>query len=580
MKVGVYCRVSSENQKDNSSLESQKELGIKFCKDKGFEYEVFSEVVSGVKMGDEREVFLKLEEKIFDGEIGGIWLYDWDRMIRDVEVMLYFRKLVEDNDIRVFVGFEEKNILEGSGELEYGLSSVFSEYWKRKLVRVMKEGRNKRWREGRGLGNIGFGFESVNGEVSIKEEECEVVRDMYKFFLYKNVKKYGDVEKMIESKYGIKVNGKRVVYNGLISRVLGNKKYNGELIFDTEKDGEFRFELEKIVSDDIFEAVVEKLKFVKGIRKGNSKEIYLLKGKVCCDNCGKKMWIEGSGKMVNGKSYRYYRCSSYKELWKNKRRGIESIDDNVCESGLRGNKISKDKLDDIVWNGLFRILVNSDIIIKDFKKRYNSEVGLKDRFIGKKGYYEKELKKLTERKNKIMNLYLDGEVSDADYKDWIKNEFEVSKKEIEKKKKGIDNEIVKYGYVDKIDSWMDYMKEEILKDYYIERKEDKKRIIDNYVDSVFVKEIIEEDKKRFEIKMGIKLGRERGNVVFDVNKKRLNLKDRDNQFYILNDDLVKGCDLIYKNRFIVKVIFDVSWSISGREVVNYDKNKMYISEYE
>ena len=36
MKVGVYCRVSSENQKDNSSLESQKELGIKFCKDKGF----------------------------------------------------------------------------------------------------------------------------------------------------------------------------------------------------------------------------------------------------------------------------------------------------------------------------------------------------------------------------------------------------------------------------------------------------------------------------------------------------------------------------------------------------------------
>uniref|UniRef100_UPI004047D94A recombinase family protein n=1 Tax=Polaribacter sp. TaxID=1920175 RepID=UPI004047D94A len=543
MKVGVYCRVSSENQKDNSSLESQKELGIKFCKDKGFEYEVFSEVVSGVKMGDEREVFLKLEEKIFDGEIGGIWLYDWDRMIRDVEVMLYFRKLVEDNDIRVFVGFEEKNILEGSGELEYGLSSVFSEYWKRKLVRVMKEGRNKRWREGRGLGNIGFGFESVNGEVSLKEEECEVIRDMYRFFLYKNVKKYGDVEKLIESKYGIRVNGKRVVYNGLISRVLGNKKYNGELIFDTEKDGEFRFELEKVVSDDEFEAVVEKLKFVKGIRKGNSKEIYLLKGKVCCDHCGKKMWIEGSGKMINGKSYRYFRCSSYKEFWKNKRRGIEIKDNTVCESGLRGNKISKDKLDEIVWNGLFRILVNSDFIIKDFKKRYNSEVGLKDRFIGKKGYYEKELKKLTERKNKIMNLYLDGEVSDVDYKDWIKNEFEVSKKEIEKKKKGIDNEIVKYGYVDKIDSWMDYMKEEILKDYYIERKEDKKRIVDNYVDSVFVREIIEEGKKRFEVKMGVRLGKERGNVVFDVNKKRLNLKDRDNQFYILNDDLVAGTGL-------------------------------------
>ena len=44
---------------------------------------------------------------------------------------------------------------------------------------------------------------------------------------------------------GKKVNGKRVVYSGLISRVLGSKKYNGELVFETDKDGEFKFELER-----------------------------------------------------------------------------------------------------------------------------------------------------------------------------------------------------------------------------------------------------------------------------------------------------------------------------------------------
>ena len=184
MKVGVYCRVSSKIQSDEgSSLEFQKEMGIKFCKERGYEYEVFSEVVSGVKLGIEREVFLQLEEKIFNGEIEGIWLYDWDRMIRDVEVMLYFRKLVEDSGIKVFVGWEEKNILDGSGELEFGLSSVFSEYWKRKLVRVMKEGRNKRWREGKGLGKIGFGFESIGGEINLIENECEVIRNNYTYLL-------------------------------------------------------------------------------------------------------------------------------------------------------------------------------------------------------------------------------------------------------------------------------------------------------------------------------------------------------------------------------------------------------------
>ena len=57
----------------------------------------------------------------------------------------------------------------------------------------MKEGRNKRWREGKGLGKIGFGFKSEGGEVSLIEEECEVV-EICDYFLYKNVKKYGDVE--------------------------------------------------------------------------------------------------------------------------------------------------------------------------------------------------------------------------------------------------------------------------------------------------------------------------------------------------------------------------------------------------
>lgn len=581
MKVGIYCRVSSKNQKDDgSSLDFQKEMGVKFCKDKGYEYEVFSEVVSGVKLGVDREVFLKLEEKIFDGEIEGIWLYDWDRMIRDVEVMLYFRRLVEDSGIKVFVGWEEKNILEGSGELEFGLSSVFSEYWKRKLVRVMKEGRNKRWREGRGLGKIGFGFKSEGGEISLIDEECDVVKDMYDYFLYKNVKKYGDVERLIEKKYGKEINGKRIVYNGLVSRVLGNKKYNGKLVFNTEKDGVFEFELDKVVDDDVFNSVNEKLKFVKGIRKGNSKEIYLLKGKCFCGDCGKSMWIEGSGKLVKGKSYRYYRCSSYKEIWKSKRRGIEVDENSLCNSGVRGNKISKDKLDDIVWNGLFRILINSDVIIKDFKKRYNSEVGLKDRFIGKKGYYDRELKKLDVRKNKLMNLYLDGDVSDEDYKSWIKDEYEVNKEEILKKRKGINSEIIKYGYVDKIENWMDYMKEEILKDYNIERKEDKKRILDKYVEKVFIKEIKEEGKKRFEIELGIKLGKERVSVEYEVDRKKISLKNKRDNFYILNNELVLGCNLIYKNRFIVKVKLDVWWSVSGRKSINYSKNDLYVVDYE
>ena len=47
-KVGIYCRKSSGVERDNISLKIQKEEGIKFCKSKGFDYIVYSEIVSVV----------------------------------------------------------------------------------------------------------------------------------------------------------------------------------------------------------------------------------------------------------------------------------------------------------------------------------------------------------------------------------------------------------------------------------------------------------------------------------------------------------------------------------------------------
>lgn len=68
------------------------------------------------------------------------------------------------------------------------------------------------------------------------------------------------------------------------------------------------------------------------------------------------------------------------------------------------------------------------------------------------------------------------------------------------------------------------MKEEILKDYNIKRKEDKKRILEEYIEKVFIKEIKEEGKKKFEIELGVKLGKERGIVEYEVDRKKYPIK--------------------------------------------------------
>ena len=47
MKVGIYIRVSTKEQINNSSLDYQKRLGMDFCNRRDFEYEVFQEARSG-----------------------------------------------------------------------------------------------------------------------------------------------------------------------------------------------------------------------------------------------------------------------------------------------------------------------------------------------------------------------------------------------------------------------------------------------------------------------------------------------------------------------------------------------------
>lgn len=64
-------------------------------------------------------------------------------MVREVDVMVYFRNLVEESGCKVFVRFEEKNIFEYSGFMEMGIRSIFSNYEKEKTKfrKQSKEGR-------------------------------------------------------------------------------------------------------------------------------------------------------------------------------------------------------------------------------------------------------------------------------------------------------------------------------------------------------------------------------------------------------------------------------------------------------
>ena len=94
MKIGIYCRISTTNQIEKTSLTTQKNMGIEFCERKGFKYEVFNDVISGTKIN--RIELGKLVEKFYKKELEGIWFFNWDRLQREKRVSIYFEDILED----------------------------------------------------------------------------------------------------------------------------------------------------------------------------------------------------------------------------------------------------------------------------------------------------------------------------------------------------------------------------------------------------------------------------------------------------------------------------------------------------
>ena len=82
MKIGIYSRVSTEEQKIKGvSLEDQKQRGIEFCSNNGYDFEVFQDGgYSGSLPVEERPELNKLFEKIFLEELQGLYIVDWDRL--------------------------------------------------------------------------------------------------------------------------------------------------------------------------------------------------------------------------------------------------------------------------------------------------------------------------------------------------------------------------------------------------------------------------------------------------------------------------------------------------------------------
>ncbi len=301
-RVCAYVRVSTDKEDQLHSFFAQSEYWKrKLSENKSYQYiGIFAdEGLSGKSMKNRAELneMLDLARR---GQIDRIFVKSIARFARNyVETIETIREL---RQLNIPVQFDEEGIDTNDPKCNL-LLNVYASLAEEELKSMSA---NQKWsvrkRFENGSVEIGrmYGYDYVDGKLSINKKEAEAVK--YVFKLYMEGYGYGKIAQMLEDR-GYKTKYGKVMWaSAAIPRMLKNEKYTGNALMQkyynvNMKQQKNTGELPQFYIENSHEAIIsiedfEKVQKIMAERGKNHKKlqakrnIYLLSGKIVCGKCG------------------------------------------------------------------------------------------------------------------------------------------------------------------------------------------------------------------------------------------------------------------------------------------------------
>ena len=232
LKVAVYCRASTNHEKQESSLEAQISYYEKLIAEHGGWrlVKIYAEGASGTQL-KKRTEFMKMIEACKQGKIDLILTKSMSRFGRNTLDTL--RTLYELFGLNVKVYFEKENLSNYDKEMRtiMGIYAGFTQEESKNMSDNIKWGIRERMRKGKVCLNCArfLGYDKdKTGKLVVVEAEAVIVRKIFE--LYLNGFGVRKIKKYLEEN-GIKtVTGKDVWSTSTIDRILSNEKYVGDVL--------------------------------------------------------------------------------------------------------------------------------------------------------------------------------------------------------------------------------------------------------------------------------------------------------------------------------------------------------------
>ena len=199
--VALYLRVSSEEQRDAGTIETQREFLLHHAQRSGFEVaETYADDgISGTVPLHKRAEGARLLEDAGEGKFQTVLVYKLDRLGRTQLGILNAADRLEGMGIALRSATEHFETVSPQGRLMFQMLGSFAEFERASIRERTRDGLHRAWRNGRQTGTIPYGYTIAgDGSLALVPEQAQFVRQIFENIaagatLYSEVKRLNTV---------------------------------------------------------------------------------------------------------------------------------------------------------------------------------------------------------------------------------------------------------------------------------------------------------------------------------------------------------------------------------------------------
>jgi site-specific DNA recombinase len=409
-KAIIYARVSTEDQLDNYSIDTQ----ITECQRVADSahlrvIDVIYDDISGVSV--DRPGMGRVLERAKAGEFHVLLCYSLDRFARDYVPRFFFETELNRNGVQLQFATQTFDNTP-TGALQMDLLTAFGKHERSVIIERSQRGKKGKARSGKvvgpGGGKAKYGYRYEDGMYHIIEDQAEVVRLIFHWYLNEGLGTTSIARQLTTLRIPTSVDlagqtYKKLPYgtwsNTSVDHILKDETYvgryyanrrvrQGKKVVDRPRSEWIEVAVPALIDQATFDAAQQQRVKNKVNSPRNTKHFHLMQYRMRCKQCGGAMHITSS----KSSNCFYYRCT-----------GQVARMNPGWTAQCKGKYIRADLINEIVWNEVAAFIANPERIRETLLAR-TEDTGLQQRLTDT----ESQINSIKGQQVKLMDLYILG----------------------------------------------------------------------------------------------------------------------------------------------------------------------------